>query len=254
MTPLKVLLAEDNFVNQKLALALLARRNAEVTLASNGREAVERWSEDRFDLILMDIQMPDVDGLEATRMIRSREVAGERTPIVALTARAMTGDREECIAAGMDSYLSKPIRSTDLMEIIDGIVHASNPPAESVDADAEAPAFDLEKLREIVSGDDSLVAELMAMFAAEAPMYVEAICKAHAQRDRQTLRDAAHTLKGSANAITAREVGHAAERIEVAARTASLESILPAIADLQLALAQLEARFHESGLTTQAAA
>jgi two-component system, sensor histidine kinase and response regulator len=206
MTPLKVLLAEDNTVNQMLALALLRRRDAVVTVANNGREAVERWSEGAFDLILMDIQMPEMDGLEATRMIRSREPSGHRIPIIAFTARAMTGDREQCMAAGMDSYLSKPIRSAELMEIIEKIVAASNPEAVGGQAAELERPFDLEKLLGIVSGDESLVVELVSLFTGEAPTYVDAICQAHAARDRQTLRNAAHTLKGSAAAITARAV------------------------------------------------
>jgi CheY-like chemotaxis protein len=245
MPRLKVLLAEDNAVNQKVAVALLARRDAEVTIASDGREAVERWSDGRFDLILMDLQMPDVDGLEATRLIRSRETGDERIPIVALTARAMMGDRERCIAAGMDGYLSKPIRSAELMEVLDGLISGERHEASGA---FDIVDFDVEALREIVAGDDVLVAELLTMFASEAPTYVDAICAAHARRDRQTLRDAAHTLKGSANAITARRVGRAAEQIEVAARTATLEAIAPAIADLQLALAQLETRFRDMEL------
>jgi two-component system, sensor histidine kinase and response regulator len=253
MASLRVLLAEDNIVNQRLAMALLGRRDAAIVVANNGREAVDRWSEGPFDLILMDIQMPEMDGLEATRVIRSREQPDHRVPIVALTARAMTGDREECLAAGMDAYLSKPIRAAELMELIDRVTGCSH--AQEIEAKAQAAGtFDVDKLRSIVSGDDALVAELIALFAAEAPRYVDAICQAHAVRDRQGLRDAAHTLKGSANSITAIAVGSAAERIEIASRTAPLEHIVPAIADLQKALAELESEFQSLGLLARAAA
>lgn len=115
---MKVLVAEDNAINQLLARGLLKRCNAIVTVVVNGREAVDAWSAGPFDLILMDIQMPEMDGLEATRVIRSRELPGAHTPIIAVTARAMTGDREACLAAGMDGYISKPIRSVDLMAMI----------------------------------------------------------------------------------------------------------------------------------------
>jgi two-component system, sensor histidine kinase and response regulator len=115
--PLHVLLAEDNLVNQKLASALLTREGHQVTMATNGREAIEAWEKGTFDLILMDVQMPEIDGLEAVRRIRDRERStGSHIPIIAMTAHAMTGDRERCLAAGMDEYVSKPIRIKQLAE------------------------------------------------------------------------------------------------------------------------------------------
>jgi PAS domain S-box-containing protein len=118
--PIKVLLAEDNAVNQKLASAMLQKWGHKVVVAGNGREAVDLSAGESFDLILMDMQMPDMSGIEATAAIRARETAGgaARLPIVALTANAMSGDRERCLAAGMDDYLSKPIRSTDLQTVL----------------------------------------------------------------------------------------------------------------------------------------
>jgi CheY-like chemotaxis protein len=112
---LQVLLAEDGKTNQLLAVALLNQWGHKVTVANNGQEAVERWRATAFDLILMDVQMPVLDGLEATRQIREEE--GERRqhiPIVAMTARSMSGDRELCLAAGMDDYVSKPVRREEL--------------------------------------------------------------------------------------------------------------------------------------------
>jgi CheY-like chemotaxis protein len=114
-------LAEDNSVVRALALALLKRHQVAVTVAVNGREAVEVWAAGVFDLVLMDIQMPEMDGLEATRVIRSCERPGEHTPIVALTAREMTGDPEECLAAGIDACLTKPIRVPDLFRVIEDL-------------------------------------------------------------------------------------------------------------------------------------
>jgi CheY-like chemotaxis protein/anti-sigma regulatory factor (Ser/Thr protein kinase) len=107
---LSVLVAEDNLVNQRVATALLERLGHSVTLAANGIEAVAKWREGKFDLVLMDVQMPELDGFEATRSIRNYEQNGPRTPIIAMTAHAMTGDRERCLEAGMDDYVSKPVR------------------------------------------------------------------------------------------------------------------------------------------------
>jgi CheY-like chemotaxis protein len=117
---LRILLAEDNPVNQRLAMRLLERRGHRVELASSGREAIEWLERKSFDLILMDLQMPDMDGLEATALIREREKCrGQRTPIVALTAHTMKGDRERCLEAGMDNYINKPIDAVKFLEIVE---------------------------------------------------------------------------------------------------------------------------------------
>ncbi len=123
--PLRILLAEDSLVNQKLAVALLHRQGHSVTIANNGREAVAAIERESFDLILMDIQMPEMDGLEATAAIREKELsAGRHTPIVAMTAHALTGDRERCLSAGMDGYVTKPIRPQDLYQAVAGVAAA----------------------------------------------------------------------------------------------------------------------------------
>jgi signal transduction histidine kinase/CheY-like chemotaxis protein len=120
--PLRILLAEDNVVSRELVTALLRHPGHEVELANNGREAVELYEPGRYDLILMDVQMPEMDGLEATARIRAKELAaGVHTPVVALTAHAMSGDRDRCLAAGMDDYLSKPVRAGELLALITGV-------------------------------------------------------------------------------------------------------------------------------------
>jgi CheY-like chemotaxis protein/HPt (histidine-containing phosphotransfer) domain-containing protein len=120
---LQILLTEDSLYNQKLAMAVLAKRGHRVTVANNGREALACLRRGRFDLILMDVQMPEMDGLEATRCIRARERdLGEHIPIIAMTAQALTGDREKCLAAGMDDYLSKPVRAAELHAAIDRLL------------------------------------------------------------------------------------------------------------------------------------
>lgn len=119
---MNILLAEDNLINQKFALRALEMKGHEVTVANNGLEAIQLWEKSDFELILMDVQMPQMDGLEATRQIRAREIKSEtngRTLIVAMTAHAMKGDREKCLTAGMDGYLTKPIRPTRLFSVVE---------------------------------------------------------------------------------------------------------------------------------------
>jgi signal transduction histidine kinase/ActR/RegA family two-component response regulator len=122
-TGLHVLLAEDNKVNQRVAQRFLERLGHQVTVANDGREAVECWRQQPFDLVLMDVQMPEMDGFEAVAAIREAESAlGTRTPVIALTAHAMSGDRERCLAAGMDGYLTKPVKLAQLVAAIDGVL------------------------------------------------------------------------------------------------------------------------------------
>jgi CheY-like chemotaxis protein len=121
LLPLRLLLAEDNTVNQKLALRLLQQMGYRADLASNGIEAIESVQRQPYDVVLMDVQMPEMDGLEAARQITTRWAAAERPRIVAMTANAMQGDREMCLAAGMDSYLTKPIRVDQLVEALNHV-------------------------------------------------------------------------------------------------------------------------------------
>ena len=119
-TSLDILVAEDNLVNQKVAVAMLEKLGHRVTLARNGSEAVAKWAQGGFDLIFMDVQMPEMDGFEATQQIRSKETTGRlHIRIIAMTANAMSGDREHCVASGMDDYVSKPISRRSLEEAIE---------------------------------------------------------------------------------------------------------------------------------------
>jgi two-component system sensor histidine kinase/response regulator len=231
--PVRVLLAEDNSVNRRLALALLERRGAVVTVAFNGREAVEAWAPGRFDVILMDIQMPELDGVEATQLIRSRESDGQHTPIIALTARAMIGDRERFLAAGMDAYISKPLRASDLIETIDRLTVAY-PAAVNTgslkSSQVRLPAIDLAALKDTTGSDDELAQELISLFLADAPQYLTRLRLAAAAGDRSELRESAHALKGAANAIAARAVAALALAVEAAAAADTLEAI-PGLVD-----------------------
>jgi CheY-like chemotaxis protein len=114
-----ILLAEDNTINQKLFRKLLNKAGCRVILASNGKQAVEKFIPGKFDLVMMDVQMPIMDGFEATELIRKTEKGNARTPVIAVTAHAMTGDREKCMAAGMNDYISKPVRKSRIIEILE---------------------------------------------------------------------------------------------------------------------------------------
>jgi two-component system sensor histidine kinase/response regulator len=195
----KVLLAEDNAVNRRLAARLLEKRGCAVLLATNGAEAFELWSRESVDMILMDVQMPVVDGLEATRRIREKEKgSGGHVPIVVLTAHAMKGDRERCLEAGADDYLAKPIIPAKLAETMDRQL-ASGQARDHREESVPSPdrPFDPDALLARLEGDRRLAGEMVSLLESEAPVLVEQACAALERNDCEALRRAAHTLKGA---------------------------------------------------------
>src|SRR6185295_15325873 len=192
---LHVLLAEDNPVNQRLAASLLERRGHKVAIAANGREAVDAIQRQPFDVVLMDVQMPEMGGFEATGIIRAREREGAaRVPIVAMTAHAMKGDRERCLAAGMDEYLTKPLDPRQLCLLVEQIAAGEVPAAAEESAAIDVPAQVLAR----VGGDRELLAEISRLFVDDAPRHLERIRHALDARDGDALLRAAHGLKGAA--------------------------------------------------------
>jgi CheY-like chemotaxis protein/HPt (histidine-containing phosphotransfer) domain-containing protein len=220
--PLSILLAEDNAVNQRVASSLLERRGHSVVCASDGHEALARFNADNFDVVLMDIQMPGMSGFEVTAEIRRREAAsGSRVPIIALTARAMKGDREECLAAGMDGYISKPIRAAELYEAIaqlcDG-AHASAPVVLSMNSSSE-DVIDGDLLLNLTGGDRGLLRELAVMFASESSLMIGQLRDAIASGDNATVESVAHSLKGSSGTLTGYSASKTAAELESLGRT-----------------------------------
>ena len=206
-----MLLVEDNPVNQRLAHEILRRRGHRVTVAENGREALERLSGATFDIVLMDVQMPEMNGLDATRAIRLGEHAtGQHVPIVAMTAHAMAGDRERCLAAGMDEYLTKPIRAEALISHVERFAMKAQPTSSGV----PAPAFNLDETLERVDGDLDLLAEIAGLFLADAPAMLADIIAAVAAGDAQEVSRSAHRLKGSILTFGAPTAAAVALRLE----------------------------------------
>jgi CheY-like chemotaxis protein len=206
----KILLAEDNVVNQRVAVGLLTRRGHQVTIAPDGQEALARLERETFDLVLMDLQMPVMGGLDATIEIRRRElVTGQHIRIVAMTAHAMHSDREQCLVAGMDGFLSKPIDPHMLFAVVE---HEADG-AEGQEA-AGRVIFDEGALRRRVSGDDELMTEVIRLFLEDLPMRLAAIKDAVTGRNADALRAAAHALKGSAGNLSADGVFEAARVLE----------------------------------------
>jgi CheY-like chemotaxis protein len=204
-----ILLVEDNIVNQRVALGLLTRRGHLVTLAQDGADALARLEHESFDLVLMDLQMPVMGGLDATVAIRQRELAtGKHVRIVAMTAHAMNADRERCLAAGMDGYLSKPIDPLMLF----AVVEQNGGSVQSVVA--EQITFDEDALRHRLSGDDELMSDVIQVFLEDLPVRLNAIQEAVTLRSAVDLRAAAHALKGAAGNLSAGGLFEAARVLE----------------------------------------
>ena len=230
---LRILLAEDNTVNQVVATRMLEKRGHQVTLAVNGRAALESWETGAFDVILMDIQMPELGGREATVAIRERErTRGGHIPIIAVTASAMKGDRELCFEAGMDGYVSKPLKLEILMEEIDRVTRSAGvggPDERTLAAGSEPSILDA------FAGDVSLMRDVAEVFLEEEAMLRSRITAAVTAQDASALFSAAHGFKGSVGAFGAKEAMRAAARLEAEAQTSDLSNVAPALAALDAA-------------------
>jgi CheY-like chemotaxis protein/HPt (histidine-containing phosphotransfer) domain-containing protein len=237
---LRVLLVEDNPVNRRVAILLLEQEGHRYVTAADGAEAVALSAKEPFDLVLMDVHMPRMSGFEATAAIRARERStGRHVPIIALTANAMKGDREGCLHAGMDGYVSKPIRREELSRAIAAAVGGhQSPPAAAGELETEG-TFDEAELWQRVNGDRTILGELVGLFLEEGPRLMSDIQEALRLRDAQALVLAAHTLKGSAGVFTGRAAAEAAGRLERIGRGGGWAHIEEAWAALQGEMARL---------------
>jgi signal transduction histidine kinase/DNA-binding response OmpR family regulator len=239
--PLRILLAEDNTVNQQIALLVLESMGYRADVASNGGEAVESVSRLPYDLVLMDVQMPEMDGLEATRRIRSRAVA-DQPRIVAMTANAMQGDREECLAAGMDDYLAKPIRAEELAAALTATPSKTATASPVVVLDAAA----MERLRAIAPDADALAA-LVSSFLANGAALLAQLAAAAGAGDADGLRRHAHTLKSNAASFGATDLAERCAALEARARAGEVEGAAGQVVGVATAFDAARAALEASG-------
>jgi two-component system, sensor histidine kinase and response regulator len=241
---LDILLAEDNAVNQKLVVRLLEGMGHRVAVVDNGALAVSKVEEHAFDVVLMDLQMPTMDGLTATETIRERERSGgKRTTIIALTANALKGDRERCLEAGMDDYLTKPIRKDALAEAL-GKWMGPNAPANPARMDepfvATPSTFALDEALGRVSGDAELLRELVALVLEDTPPQLVALAGARERDDRAEIKRLAHAIKGAVSNVGARSMVAALQDLEAIARGGTTEECSEPIVRAENAWRHLE--------------
>ena len=243
---LRVLVAEDNPTNQTLVAALLDQQGHHVSIVNNGRLAVERLAQEPFDLILMDVQMPEMSGLEATAAIREAERrTGGHIPIVALTARAMTGDREQCLAAGMDAYVPKPLRAEELFAAIDAIAGSPAPGAPSPAVPAPSPdqktagSVDRSALLAGFGGRGDLVKQVIDVFLTDAPVMLGRLNEAVRASNAVEVAAAAHAIGGSAGLFSQGEVYADARALEQRARSGDISAANRACQDIERSVSRL---------------
>ena len=241
---LRILLVEDNTINQIIAQRLVRKRGHQIVVANNGHDALAAMESERFDLILMDVQMPEMSGVEVTAVIRRKEQeknTGEHIPIIATTASAMKEDRERCLAAGMDAYISKPIEREVLYEAIDKLTGYSNE-GKFGEANARSydPVFDVGAVLDSLDGDFQLLLEVKEIFLTQAPKHMEKIRAAIASQDSNVLVRGAHALKGSAENLFAHGVVQSASKLEEIGRAGSVVGSKEGLVTLQEELAKLE--------------
>jgi two-component system sensor histidine kinase/response regulator len=214
---LNILVAEDNIVNQKLAMKLLEKRGHKVTIAANGKEALATIAKRTFDLVIMDVQMPVMDGLEATVLLREQErLTGHHQPVIAMTALVMKGDRERCTAAGMDGYLSKPIRPQELDEMLERYIARGH--EETVVAAPERPLQShvaTEELLERIDGDRVFLAELLELFRSDCPELMHNAEAAIMTGNAASLQRTGHALKGALSNLSANTAAELAGFLEI---------------------------------------
>ncbi len=235
--PLRILLAEDHPVNRKLAQVMLERAGHRVVAVKNGQAAIEALEREPFDLVLMDVQMPEMDGLTATRLIRARPEWAD-LPIIAMTAYALKGDRERCLEAGMNDYVSKPIRESELFAAIERQVEerATDGGLESAH---ETPPIALDVIMEQLHGDRTFLVELLNTLLQEADDALPRLEQAIADGDAEAVKRLAHSLKGAAATMAAGPVRDAAYELEMMGRQGKLGEAPVALARLRQAVRDL---------------
>jgi signal transduction histidine kinase/DNA-binding response OmpR family regulator/ligand-binding sensor domain-containing protein len=238
---LRILLAEDNTVNQMLAVRMLSKWGHKVVVAGDGREALGVLEKQSFDLILMDVQMPEIDGIEATRRIREKEKStGAHIPIIAMTAYAIKGDRERCLMAGMDDYVSKPIQVKQLFETLENLAGAfAGAEVDGTTHRSKRKVFEKEAALARVDGDERLLTEMIAVFFDDYPRQLAAIREAVAKQDAASLERAAHTLRGALSNFGVTAAAEVAMEVERLGRSGDLQMAEETCANLEKELERL---------------
>ena len=233
-----ILLAEDNLTNQKVSLRILHASGYKASPVSDGNEAVKAVKEGDFNLVLMDIQMPEVDGFSATTQIRSLDSDKKNIPIIALTAHALIGDKEKCIKAGMNDYLSKPIVAKELLTMIDRLLKINDVPIpeKPKEEQSENLVFDFDRLKKVSANDFDFEKDLLSSYVEDVKEKCDQLDELLISKDFQQIINLAHTIKGASYTVGAQKVGDEAYGIEISAKSNDILSVRERLPQLKIAL------------------
>lgn len=239
----KLLLAEDNLINQKVVLKILSSAGFEADAVFNGTEALTAYTENHYDLLLMDVQMPEMDGLEVTGKIRKMESPKNNVPIIAITAHALIGDREKCLNAGMNEYISKPIKSIELLAMIDKLLKVESVPdqkeEETITVNNEI-YLDINRLQKVSLGEKDFEIDLLKDYVKDTKSKFEQMTKVLDENNMKKLSELAHSLKGSSYTVGASKSGDEALGIELSAKNDDKENCSERILKLKFAIEKTE--------------
>jgi len=241
---LRILLAEDNAINLKLAETLLRKKGWDVVSVTEGQKVLEALKSESFDLILMDVQMPNMDGFEATAVIREQEETnGCHIPVIAMTAHAMKGDREKCLKAGMDDYVSKPMKAVDLYSAIERVMRATS----IIKEKQYKTSIDLSMAMEAVDGDRELLEELVGLFLEEYPKQLVELETLVNKNDYRQLERSAHSFKGAVGNFGAKRAFDLAYQLETLGKSSQLNEAVKVVEALKQEMTQLRQYFTSTG-------
>jgi CheY-like chemotaxis protein/HPt (histidine-containing phosphotransfer) domain-containing protein len=235
----RVLVAEDNEVNQRVAVRILERLGYRVDVVGNGREAVDACAWNVYAAVLMDNQMPEMDGFEATARIREREGAARHTPIIAMTASAMAGDRERCLEAGMDDYVSKPVSPESLDQALSRFIERAPSPPPAASAASPVDGSVLDQLQAIDEGG-SLLVEVIDTFLRIAPVRLSVLGRAAGKKDASQLERTAHSFLGSCANLGAVRMAEICALLETRGRAGSVDGALASVEELHAEYAKVK--------------
>jgi CheY-like chemotaxis protein len=236
----KVLVAEDNVVNQKIVFRILTELGFQTDAVSNGKEAVEKIKNSNFAAVLMDVQMPELNGMEATRLIRNLQNSQRNVPIIALTAHALKGDKEKCLEAGMNDFISKPVNATELSRVLDSWVNlqVGLKVKKQIEIKPQDGIFDLQRFTEMSLGDVDFQRDLLMDYFEDLDQRINKLDELLDRRELEKIVKEIHTIKGSSFSLGAMRIGEEALGIELSGKNNDWESVSQRIQTLKSAFGQ----------------
>ncbi|NNJ53733.1 MAG: response regulator [Ignavibacteriaceae bacterium] len=243
----RILLVEDNNVNQAVSLKMLSLAGYNATAVNNGIEAIDSTKKHKFDAILMDIQMPEMDGFTATSEIRKLDSEQKDIPIIALTAHALMGDKDKCLDAGMNDYISKPIIGQELINKIDNLLDIHNNHESTVDLNKSeiSGIFDYERLKNVSLGDAKFEEELLQSYLNDLEQKLERLITLSSEEDLEKVIELAHTIKGASYSVGAVKVGDEAYAIEVSGKSNDMFSVNERITNLETVIIETKSEIQK---------